>query len=159
MQHLANILLVEDSEDDYEAMMRSLKRNNFLNPVRWCRCGQEALDYLYRRGNFAVDTTPEQPDLILLDLNLPGLDGRHVLRTIKVDPALCSIPVIILTTSSDEVDIRNCYAMGANTYVQKPVHPNGLTEAIGRLKDYWFGLAILPIRASSGLTRVATASA
>ncbi len=141
------ILLVEDNPDDYEAMMRSLKKVNFLNPVRWCRSGQEALDYLYRRADFASETDLAQPDLILLDLNMPGLDGRHVLKVIKGDGALRSIPVVILTTSLDETDIRKCYLMGANTYVQKPVHLDGLTEAIGRLKDYWFGVAILPERA------------
>jgi CheY-like chemotaxis protein len=128
--------------------MRGLKRNNFLNPVRWCRSGQEALDYLYQRGEFAGGVNHTQPDLILLDLNMPGLDGRHVLRVIKGDGALRSIPVIILTTSLDDADIRKCYVMGANTYVQKPVHLDGLTEAIGRMKDYWFGVAILPGRAS-----------
>jgi CheY-like chemotaxis protein len=145
----ARIMLVEDNHDDYEATMRSLKRNHFLNPVRWCRSGPEALDYLYRRGAFATETGLEQPDMILLDLNMPGLDGRHVLRVIKEDATLRSIPVIILTTSADEADISKCYAMGANSYVQKPVHLDGLTQAIGRMKDYWFGVAILPTHAPS----------
>ena len=138
------LMLVEDNQDDYEATMRSLRRNHFVNPVHWCRSGQDALDYLYRQGKHAGRPLAEKPDLILLDLNMPGIDGRQVLTRIKQDPKLLTIPVIVLTTSADDKDIEKCYAMGANSYVQKPVHFDGLTEAIGRIKDYWFGVAILP---------------
>jgi CheY-like chemotaxis protein len=144
MHSPAKILLVEDNPDDYEAMMRGLRKNHCMNPVAWCRCGQDALDYLYRAGRFADRARSSDPDLILLDLNMPGLDGREVLKTIKTDPALHRIPVIILTTSVDENDVSGCYDIGANSYVQKPVHLTGLTEAIARMQDYWFGLAILP---------------
>jgi CheY-like chemotaxis protein len=146
MRTPASIMLVEDSIDDYEAMMRSLKRNHVMNPVHWCRSGQEALDALHGIAKPGQDTPPVRPDLILLDLNMPGLDGRHVLRVIKADAALCAIPVVVLTTSADENDISKCYAMGANTYIQKPVHLEGLIDAMGRLKEYWFGVAILPDR-------------
>jgi len=141
-------MLVEDSLDDYEAFSRSLKRNHIRNPLRWCRSGQEALDYLYREGAFASATGLEPPDLILLDLNLPGLDGRDLLGMIKGDAALRVIPVIILTTSADAADINTCYAMGANAFVQKPVHLDALTEAVGRMKAYWFDIAILPVQAA-----------
>jgi CheY-like chemotaxis protein len=140
----ANILLVEDNPDDAEAMMRGLRRNRCLNPVHWCQSGQDALDYLYRAGRFAGRPASDNPDLILLDLNMPGLDGRDVLKALKRDPALHCIPVIILTTSRDEHDVMRCYDIGANTYVQKPVSLMGLTEALARMQDYWFGLAILP---------------
>lgn len=144
MSELSYILLVEDNQDDYEATLRSLKKNHFMNPVRWCKHGQEALDYLTGKGDYASDGNRFRPDLILLDLNLPGIDGRQVLRKIKSDESLRSIPVVILTTSADSKDIENCYSIGASTYIQKPVSFEGLTEAIRTMKDYWFGVAILP---------------
>ena len=130
------ILLVEDSEDDYEATIRAFKKANLHNPVTWCKSGREALDRL--------KSNPDRPGLILLDLNMPGLDGRKTLQLIKENTALRQIPVIILTTSSDERDVEACYQMGANTYVQKPVSFDGLIEAIRRLKEYWFEIALLP---------------
>ena len=144
MSNLSHILLVEDNQDDYEATVRSLKKNHFLNPVHWCRNGQDALDYLYKKGPYKDDPDVERPDLILLDLNMPGIDGRQVLHHIKEDPDMRSIPVVILTTSKDSKDIERCYDIGASTYIQKPVHFDGLTQAIRTMKDYWFGVAILP---------------
>jgi two-component system response regulator len=144
MTSLAHILLVEDNQDDYEATLRSLKRNHFLNPVQWCKSGQEALDYLNINGSHAPSAVSRKPDLILLDLNMPGIDGRQVLQVIKTDAALKSIPVVILTTSADSKDIDQCYQIGASTYIQKPVSFEGLTQAIGTMKDYWFGIALLP---------------
>ncbi len=139
-----NILLVEDSEDDYEATVRAFKRTNLYNPITWRSSGEEALQYLQHTGPFANEKDAERPGLILLDLNMPGMDGRHVLRKLKEDETLRSIPVVVLTTSSDERDIRNCYADGASTYIQKPVSFEGLIEAIKGLKEYWFEIAILP---------------
>ena len=138
MPAIPALLLVEDNEDDYEATVRSLKKNHFVNPVNWCRSGREALDFLARGEDL--------PDLILLDLNMPGIDGRQVLATVKADPALKHIPVIVLTTSNDARDIDTCYKIGASTYIQKPVSFEGLTEAIRTMKDYWFGIALLPKR-------------
>lgn len=135
---LPNILLVEDNQDDYEATLRSLKKNHVLNPLHWCQSGQEALDYIFDTQN------KNQPDIILLDLNMPGVDGRQVLEKLKNHPETKSIPVIILTTSNDPVDVDKCYAIGASTYIQKPVNFDGLTQAIRTMKDYWFGVAILP---------------
>jgi two-component system, response regulator len=137
---LAQILLVEDSHDDYEATIRSLKLNHLANPVHWCKNGREAIDYLQSTNN----TLSHKPALILLDLNMPGIDGRQVLKMIKQDDSLKTIPVIILTTSADTKDIDHCYANGASTYIQKPVSFEGLTNAIRTMKDYWFGVAILP---------------
>lgn len=137
------ILLVEDSEDDFEATTRAFKMANLHNPIVWCQSGQEALDYLLHKGRYAV-LKPERPGLILLDLNMPGIDGRKTLKLIKEDSALKCLPVIILTTSADERDIDGCYQMGANTYVQKPVSFEGLIGAIRRLTEYWFEIALLP---------------
>lgn len=137
------ILIVEDSDDDYEATLRAFKKANLHNPVSRCASGHEALDFLNRQGEYK-DAPHPRPGLILLDLNMPGLDGRSTLRLIKENDELKRIPVIILTTSSDERDVEACYQMGANTYVQKPVDFDGLIEAIVRLKEYWFEIALLP---------------
>lgn len=131
------ILIVEDSEDDFEATQRAFQRANLLNPITHARCGEEALDYLRTQ-------IEARPGLILLDLNMPGLDGRKTLQAIKADARLREIPVVVLTTSSDERDIQQCYAAGANTYIQKPVDLDGLFAAIRRLKEYWFEIALLP---------------
>ncbi len=143
MNRLGDLLMVEDNADDFEAAQRSFTKNRFLNPVVWCRDGQEALDYLRRKGRYA-DMPPSKTDLILLDLNMPGLDGRKTLTLIKADNVLKSIPVVILTTSNDQRDIDNCYELGASTYIQKPVNFERLTQAIQTMTDYWFGIAILP---------------
>lgn len=144
MHELPTILLVEDNEDDYEATVRSLEKNRFLNPVKWCRHGQDALDYLHGCGEYADNPDVRRPSMILLDLNMPGVDGREVLETIKKDADLRSIPVIVLTTSDDARDVRQCYDIGANTFIQKPVSFDGLVQAIRTMNDYWFGVAILP---------------
>ncbi len=139
-----SILLVEDSEDDYEATIRAFKKANLHNPIAWCRSGQEALDYLHQEGDYKKEAKEQHPDLVLLDLNMPGMDGRKTLQLIKENSDLKKIPVVILTTSGDERDIETCYRMGANTYVQKPVNFDGLIEAIRGLKEYWFDTALLP---------------
>jgi two-component system, response regulator len=138
------ILMVEDSEDDYEATIRAFKKVSLHNPVLWCRSGRDALTLLKQEGPHKNAPNGSQPGLILLDLNMPGVDGRKTLQLIKEDGRLKRIPVIILTTSNDERDIKDCYQMGANTYVQKPVTFDGLIEAIKRLKAYWFEFALLP---------------
>jgi len=134
---LAMILVVENNEDDYEAISRSLNANRISNPVHWCKSGQAALDYLYASNN-------PLPGLILLDLNMPGLDGRQVLEVLKDHADTQMIPVIILTTSNDPTDVERCYKIGASTFIQKPVDFSGLTNAFRTMKDYWFDVAILP---------------
>jgi two-component system response regulator len=137
------ILIVEDSDDDFLATVRAFKKANLLNPVMRCTNGDQALDYLFRRGEFSPETAP-RPGLILLDLNLPGTDGREVLAKAKADPTLHLIPIVVLTTSDAPQDIQRCYAAGANSYVKKPVDLSGFVEAIARLKEYWLGVAVLP---------------
>jgi two-component system response regulator len=141
---LPAILLIEDNVDDYDAAIRSFKAAHLDNPIHWCKGGKEALDYLRQVGTRVPVIFGEMPSLILLDLNMPGLDGRKVLMIIKNNPALKKIPIIILTTSSDERDITECYELGASTYIQKPVDFDGLVGAVRRIKDYWFGVALLP---------------
>jgi CheY-like chemotaxis protein len=141
---LPTILLVEDNFDDYDATMRSFRAAHFNNPVQWCKTGQDALDYLRHEGVYANAPIEPRPVLILLDLNLPGIDGKKVLLIIKRDPLLATIPVIVLTTSRDDRDVTQCYELGASTYIQKPVNFDELLKAVSRIKDYWFGVAILP---------------
>jgi CheY-like chemotaxis protein len=135
------ILLVEDSPEDYVTTERAFRRSGLKNPIFRCADGDEALDFLFRRGRHA---DAPQPGVILLDLNLPGTDGRDVLAEIKADPELKQIPVIVLTTSSDDRDVAACYKAGANSYIQKPVDLDGFMRAIERLNDYWFEVVILP---------------
>ncbi|HWA00218.1 MAG TPA: response regulator [Caulobacterales bacterium] len=131
------ILVVDDSEDDFEATKRAFVKANLYNSIDHASSGEEALTYL-RDKNIA------RPGLILLDLNMPGLDGRKTLEIIKNTEELRKIPVVVLTTSDDERDVRGCYELGANTYIQKPVDFDGLIGAVRRLKEYWFEIAILP---------------
>ena len=138
------ILIVEDSDDDFLATERAFRKSTLSNPVRRCSNGDQALDYLYRRGEFADPANSPRPGIMLLDLNLPGTDGREVLRVIKSDPKLHKIPVIVLTTSDAERDIERCYEAGANSYVKKPVDMQGFVLAIARLHDYWLEVAVLP---------------
>lgn len=129
-----SILIVEDSEDDFEATKRAFSKTNLRNRIDHVLSGHEALDYLDR----------QTPGIILLDLNMPGMDGRMTLEKIKQNSVWKKIPVVILTTSNDERDVKSCYELGANTYVQKPVDFDGLISAIRQLKEYWFEIAILP---------------
>ena len=138
------ILIVEDSDDDYMATVRAFKKANLLNPVQRCTNGDQAIDYLLQRGEFSEPDKSPRPNIILLDLNLPGTDGKEVLRIIKANPNLQKIPVIVLTTSNAERDIEQCYAAGANSYVQKPVDLVGFIQSVARLTDYWFNVSILP---------------
>lgn len=138
------ILLVEDSPEDYEATIRAFRKARLLNPVYHCEDGDQALDYLYKRGEYASGKEAPRPGIILLDLNLPGTDGREVLHTIKHDDELKMIPVVILTTSNDERDVDFCYNDGANCFVQKPVELPEFMKAIQELTNYWFEIAIIP---------------
>lgn len=138
------ILLVEDSPEDFEATLRAFQRSGLKNTVVRCEDGDEALDYLHRRGKYADPARSPRPGVVLLDLNLPGTDGRQVLAEIKKSDHLHDIPVVVLTTSSDERDINACYRAGANSYIQKPVDIDGFMKAIERLNGYWFEVVILP---------------
>ena len=138
------ILLVEDSPEDFEATRRALHKSGLRNPIYRCSDGDEALDFLHRRGEFADPATAPRPGIILLDLNLPGTDGREVLADIKQDERLKQIPVIVLTTSNDDRDVEACYKSGANSYIQKPVDMDGFIKAIERINDFWFEVVILP---------------
>lgn len=138
------ILLVDDNDEDRHSTVRALRKAGLSNNIELCESGDEALDYLYRRNGFADLACSPRPGMILLDLEMPGLDGRDVLTRIKDDEALKTIPVIVLTSSSAAPDIERCYALGANSYLQKPISFTALVEAIQRLADYWFEIVVLP---------------
>ena len=138
------ILLVEDSDDDFVAAMRAFSKAGLANPIQRCPDGDTALDYLYQRKHFAEPAQSPRPGIILLDLNLPAMDGREVLRVIKDDIDLKKIPVIVLTTSGAKRDIEESYAAGANSYVQKPVNLSKFVEAMALIRSYWLESVILP---------------
>jgi CheY-like chemotaxis protein len=144
-----DILVVEDNPEDFETTRRAFAKAGLDNNIHRCVDGDEALDYLFRHGDYADPKTSPRPGMILLDLNLPGTDGRQVLARIKADDDLCRIPVIVLTTSADERDIQECYRFGANSYMQKPVDLEGFMAAVQRLTDFWIGVVILPIRVAA----------
>ena len=131
------ILLVEDNPDDAKLTLRAIKRNNMLNPIVVARDGVEALDILFARGAYAERAGKPLPALIILDLNLPRLDGLGVLKAIRGDERTRLIPVVILTSSKEEQDVVHSYSLGANSYVRKPVDFAEFQEAVRLLGIYW----------------------
>ncbi len=138
------LLIVEDSPEDFEATIRAFKKSGLANPIIHCEDGDDALDYMFQKGRYQDRKKYPLPGLILLDLNLPGTDGREFLSKIKQEPQLKRIPVIVLTTSSSQEDIERCYEAGANSYVCKPVIISDFVASIQRLKDFWFEISVFP---------------
>jgi two-component system response regulator len=135
------ILLVEDNDDDILITKRAFEKGHLTNPLVVVRDGDEALDFVYRRGAYAQ---APRPALVLLDLNMPRVDGFTVLRTIKGDPETRAIPVVILTTSKREEDVHRSYANHANTYIEKPVEFDAFVHVVQNLNLYWLLTARLP---------------
>ncbi|HEY7471727.1 MAG TPA: response regulator [Gemmatimonadota bacterium] len=139
------ILLVEDTEDDIVLTRRALKKNNLTNPLVVARDGQEALDLLL--GGVAGDPDPDDlPSMILLDLQLPKVDGLEVLRRLRANPRTRLLPIIILTSSKEERDLVQGYSNGANSYIRKPVDFDQFSEAVRQLGLYWLVLNEAPPR-------------
>lgn len=136
MEELKRILLVEDDVNDVELTLESLKEYNLANEVVVARDGEEALDYLYRRNNFAV-VPPGKPVVIFLDIKMPRMNGLEVLRKIKNDDDLKLIPVVMVTSSQEEPDLQEAYELGANAYVVKPVDVQQFMNAIKELGVFW----------------------
>ena len=137
MNHEADILLVEDNQNDAELALRALRKNNITkNVVRVCD-GEEALDYIYARGKFEFHRRLNTPKLILLDLKLPKIDGIGVLRALKADSETKLIPVVILTSSNEECDLIETYRLGVNSYIVKPVDFEKFVESISTVGLYW----------------------
>lgn len=135
------VLLVEDSPSDANLTIKKLKKAKVLNNLHWVEDGESAMEFLQKAGEYA---NAPRPDLILLDLNLPGMDGREVLSEIKSDPKLKKIPIVILTTSADEQDVARAYNLNANCYITKPVDIQQFLKAIDLIEDFWLALVKLP---------------
>ena len=142
--HNKTILLVEDNPDDEMLTLRALSKSNVLNEIVVARDGAEALDYLFGIGIHDGRDTSIQPQLILLDLNLPKVDGLEVLKRLRADARTALLPVTILTTSSEERDIVTSYRLGVNSYIRKPVDSDSFMEAVRQLGLYWLILNTAP---------------
>lgn len=138
--HNKIILLVEDNPDDEKLTLRALNKNNVTNEIIVARNGLEALDYLFGKGAHEGRNLNVMPQVVLLDLNLPKLDGLGVLRRLRADDRTKLLPVVILTSSNEEADRINSYGLGANSYVRKPVDFSQFVEAAGQLGLYWLVL-------------------
>jgi two-component system response regulator len=134
------ILLVEDNPDDEALTLRALRKNNIANEVVVARDGAEALDYLFGTGAFAGREAGDKPQVILLDLKLPKVDGLEVLRRIRADDRTKLLPVVVLTSSTEDRDLVESYKHGANSYVRKPVDFQKFVEAVRQLGLYWLVL-------------------
>lgn len=137
------ILMADDDADDRMLAAEAMKESRLGNCFRFVEDGQELMEYLTRSGEYATADAP-RPGLILLDLNMPRMDGRQALQQIKSDPELRRIPVVILTTSKAEEDILRSYDLGANSFISKPVSFDGLVEIVRTLGLYWFSIVELP---------------
>jgi len=139
-----SILIAEDDEDDYLLTLEALKEAGVNNEVHWVKDGNETLEFLSSRLNGNNGSSGQLPGLILLDLNMPKKDGREALQEIKSNPDFRKIPVIVMTTSSAEIDVTHSYDLGVNSYITKPVSFDGLVEVMKTLKRYWFEIVSLP---------------
>ncbi len=140
------ILLVEDNPDDEALTLRALKKSNLLNKVAVARDGAEALEYLFGEGRHAGRNASQQPQVVLLDLNLPLLSGLEVLRRMRSDERTKLVPVVILTSSKEEEDLVASYTLGANSYVRKPVDFGEFAKAVNHMGMYWLLLNEMPAR-------------
>lgn len=139
-----SILLVEDNLQDIEITRRAFAKGRVHNDLMVVRDGEEAIEYLFRRGKYRDPASSPRPGMILLDLNLPKLGGLEVLQQIKNDESLKTIPVIVLTVSQREQDIVRSYNLGVNTYIQKPVEFENFMHVVNTVHDYWILIATLP---------------
>jgi two-component system response regulator len=138
------ILLVEDNPDDQALTLRALKANNIMNPVVLVEDGVEALDYLFGTGSYAGRNADDLPQVVLLDLKLPRVDGLEVLKRVRADHRTRLLPVVILTSSREDRDVMNGYSLGANSYIRKPVDFNQFRDAVRQLGLYWLLLNVPP---------------
>ena len=140
---IPTILIADDDADDRMMIKEALEENNFSHSVQFVEDGEELLDYLHQRGKFLTEKV-HKPNLIILDLNMPKIDGREALSQIKSSAAFKRIPVIVLTTSRAEEDIIRTYDLGVNSFICKPVHFNDLVIVAREIGNYWFSTVALP---------------
>lgn len=139
-----SLLTIEDSDEDFAAFERVVGQLAINKPIFRCTNGEDALDFLYHTGKYQITPHSPRPAIILLDLNLPGMDGREVLWQIKQDQNLQNIPVVVFTTSSNPTDIKVCYQSGVNGYIVKPIDTSKLIWTIKLFMSYWFEVTTLP---------------
>lgn len=147
-EHDADILLVEDNPHDAELAMRALKARHLTNKVVWVKDGTEAINYLFGSDSTTLPVLAHTPRVILLDLKLPKMDGREVLRRLKGDDRTKLVPVVVLTSSREEQDIVESYKLGVNSYIVKPVEFENFSEAVAQLGMYWLLLNQPPVPVS-----------
>ena len=139
------ILMADDDEEDREMARDALESSHLANEMRFAVDGQDLMDYLKHEGKYAgAPSDAPRPGIVLLDLNMPKKDGREALAEMKADPSLCSIPVVVLTTSKDEEDVFRSYDLGVSSFITKPVTFAGLVEVMRTWQRYWFELVELP---------------
>ncbi|MBD2436811.1 response regulator [Nostoc sp. FACHB-110] len=138
------LLVVEDSNEDFKMLQRLMRRMAVQNPIYRCTNGDEVLDFLYAPESSQQPNTIPKPSVILLDLNLPGIDGRDILERLKQDICFKKIPIVVFTTSSNPKDIEFCYQKGANGYLVKPMDAQELQKTVQAFVDYWLESNTLP---------------
>ncbi len=143
------LLIIEDSDEDFAALARMITKAQIPNPIYRCEDGEEALDFLYREGEYQDESLSPRPSLIVLDLNLPGTDGREILAQLKQDRDLHTIPVVIFSTSSNPKDVDACYRQGISGYIVKPMDTQRLNQLVQTFLDYWLKAVELPSSAIS----------
>jgi two-component system response regulator len=131
------VLLVEDNVEDQELTLRALKKKGISNRIHVANDGEQALDFLFGRGAYQGRTRTDAPKVVLLDIKLPKVNGIEVLKAVKADPAFQTMPIVMLTSSKEGPDIEECYKLGANSYIVKPVDFDKFTEAVVQLGLYW----------------------
>lgn len=139
------ILVADDDADDRMLIVEAFEESLLSNPIDLVEDGAELLDYLHRRGKYEPLQGDPYPGVILLDLNMPKVDGRKALEEIKSHPQLCRIPVIVLTTSKAEQDILKTYGLGVNSFISKPVTFDGLIDVVRTIGEFWFQIVSLPL--------------
>lgn len=140
MTHLndgVEVLLVEDSPEDAELALRTLRKHHLANQLVWLKDGADALDFLFGTGAYAGRSLDQGPKVVLLDLHLPKLNGIEVLRRLKADPRTRRVPVVVLTSSTEESDLNACYELGVNSFVSKPVEFDAFMKVVSSLGFYW----------------------
>jgi len=138
------ILMADDDSDDRRLTQEALSESRLMNQMVFVENGEELMDYLRHEGKYAPPQAPARPGLILLDLNMPRKDGRSVLKELKNDPELRTIPVVVLTTSKADEDVYKSYDLGVNSYIVKPVTFEALVDILQTLEKYWFQIVLLP---------------
>ncbi len=143
-KHNSPLLVAEDSDEDFEVLQLLMQQMDVRNPIYRCTNGDKVLDFLYKKGDYENSTTAPRPCVILLDLNLPGTDGRDVLEQLKQDQELKEIPIVVFTTSSNPKDVEFCYQKGANGYLIKPVDSSELEKTVQAFVEYWLEANVTP---------------